>query len=508
MKILFSNDLLFNAGLKAYLKDPAIKSKDFWIGKLKDVDILAKPNTDWSPNGRDATKDCVIADSTNEYKWKSTDCTSLGTYLCEGTTPDCPTGYTHLPNAGPNKNSCFKINSGGQLTAGKITTSISTAESLCMEDGTRLATPTKSDEQGLRDWFNYFPDCKYTGELGRMTNLWLGYRHFKQSLTKSASCTSCNWADGSISPWQQQIIPESQMISGSILNASTDYSKCFNFNKVNIKQDLKCAEEVNEYHALCEYRGCETTSAVKCKFPFRYAGRLYNTCIKFGIPESPAWCATSVDSNLNIKTQGNCSSSCEINNCPVGFHPHLATCLRPSASHTLDTAKSIDEAEAKCFKLGARLYQPRSSRSLKSLTQKNGQFFSLGSKSILPQASGNVRVAIGVNFSVESNELFYKDGSAFPYSLIEISGDWSWLNSNPSLEVEKTCIFLKNGNQFINDVCNGYSVDGKDYLSYICEARPLQILGPKPSACHFPFKRSINDEWHHSCIYELVEVRF
>jgi len=142
------------------------------------------------------------------------------------------------------------------------------------------------------------------------------------------------------------------------------------------------------------------------------------------------------------------------------------------------------------------------------LTQKNGQFFSLGSKSILPQASGNVRVAIGVNFSVESNELFYKDGSAFPYSLIEISGDWSWLNSNPSLDVEKTCIFLKNGNQFVNDVCNGYSVDGKDYLSYICEARPLQTLGPKPSACHFPFKRSTNDEWHHSCIYELVAVRF
>ena len=50
--------------------------------------------------------------------------------------------------------------------------------------------------------------------------------------------------------------------------------------------------------SICEYTECGTANGKFCEFPFRYKGRLYDTCITMddkGSEPGDAWCSTSVD---------------------------------------------------------------------------------------------------------------------------------------------------------------------------------------------------------------------
>ena len=50
--------------------------------------------------------------------------------------------------------------------------------------------------------------------------------------------------------------------------------------------------------SICEYTECSTVGGKFCEFPFRYKGRLYDTCISVdekGSESGDAWCSTSVD---------------------------------------------------------------------------------------------------------------------------------------------------------------------------------------------------------------------
>ena len=512
MKILFSNDFVFNVGLKAFLTE--LNSGVFWVGTLAAVDAMPQVQTDWATGGRDPSKDCVVADPGNGFMWMSVPCTSKAAYLCEAVAPDCPEGFTWVPGSGPGSGSCFQINSGAEMLNSMYYNSLATAETLCMEAGTRLAAPdTLNHLSKITDWLVLQADLKRTGNdktEERIDKYWLGF------IAVNAPTSSI------ISPWRSAMLTNADLAK---MTAGTpvQFSKSFNLDRSSqaIKQDSDSfqAKPVdtntnNNYYALCEYRDCHTTSGSSCKFPFRYKARMYDTCITFGKSAGESWCAIKVDNEANVLESGICKTDCPINNCPIGYHNHLNTCLRLSASHTQDTVSSVDEAETRCLDQGGRLYQPRSTKTLETLIQKTPRYFNQGQPGLLGQYSANSRMAIGINFSADPAPFIqYKDGSKFPFYLVETTGNWAWDDASTDLSqpTDKPCLFLKSGSLFFNDKCTGYSDGTADYLTYLCEAKPVETKNSSSTACHFPFKRTSDDFWHHSCIYDktkLVKILF
>ena len=86
----------------------------------------------------------------------------------------------------------------------------------------------------------------------------------------------------------------------------------------------------NDVRGLCQYRECRTEKSDKmCAFPFRFKGRLYDTCVKLG-KEKP-WCSTLTDADNNhMGAWEYCKEECSYNDCPVGFYRNYRdlTCYR------------------------------------------------------------------------------------------------------------------------------------------------------------------------------------
>ena len=52
--------------------------------------------------------------------------------------------------------------------------------------------------------------------------------------------------------------------------------------------DSNRAMQPKPFFAMCQYTECPTKNALDCLFPFRYKGRLYDTCITLDSDEP--WC--------------------------------------------------------------------------------------------------------------------------------------------------------------------------------------------------------------------------
>jgi hypothetical protein len=159
--------------------------------------------------------------------------------------------------------------------------------------------------------------------------------------------------------------------------------------------------------------------------------------------------------------------------------------------------------------MGARLYQPRSILSLRTLLYMNQPLFNLNDTSIpgllAYDPSGNL-LALGIS-GYQSYGFTYGDGSPFPDALVsQAQHGFAWGPNMPNdYETEHTCVTLTNKQQLANSRCDNYP-DGLSTglkMSYICEARPLTTVdGLSPNkSCVFPFKLSATDDWHVSCIY-------
>ena len=152
-----------------------------------------------------------------------------------------------------------------------------------------------------------------------------------------------------------------------------------------------------------------------------------------------------VDENGNHieGNEGLCPSECPVSNCPLGFWPHLKTCIQESSSVPEDATPSVQEAEDRCITQGARLYQPRSTRSLVALAEKNHQFFKQSDsnvKGILDWAT-TMNTAIGVNAEIVDGafkSLSYKDESAVPFGLTQDPKGFIWGSSYPT--GTETCV--------------------------------------------------------------------
>lgn len=119
--------------------------------------LVTEFEADWAPGEpKDAPgSDCVYADRSLGFKWKTGICLNGKPFFCAAKAPSCPPGYTWIPSFGP---SCFK-------KSVPLTTSImdqyghgkkvyeQQAIGFCETDGYRHATVyTTNERDALANW--------------------------------------------------------------------------------------------------------------------------------------------------------------------------------------------------------------------------------------------------------------------------------------------------------------------------------------------------------------------
>ena len=196
-----------------------------------------------------------------------------------------------------------------------------------------------------------------------------------------------------------------------------------------------------------------------------------------------------------------CPASCPTTNCPIGFWPHLKTCLQVSSSVPEDSPASVEDAESLCMSQGGRLYQPRSTRSLQLLLRSRPEFFAAGNTAAKGILSWDLtsKTALGLK-TVDTDPTYpltYRDDSTVPAGLATHAKGLAWSSDFPA--GTGTCVNWQNKMEMANMACDGYS-DTNSLLSYVCEARPMTTIDTFID-CPFPYKLDINGSWHHSCQY-------
>lgn len=100
--------------------------------------------------------------------------------------------------------------------------------------------------------------------------------------------------------------------------------KFFSNFKCYYKKDTMTSQNIDfrsnsggyKHYGLCQYTECGTTQGETCKFPYRYKGRLYDTCITLdNLAEETGkkWCSTNTDEfdNHVIGSEQTCTDNCE-----------------------------------------------------------------------------------------------------------------------------------------------------------------------------------------------------
>lgn len=291
------------------------------------------------------------------------------------------------------------------------------------------------------------------------------------------------------------------------INATAQLNECFNFAIRRIWGPPTIFDP--DLRTLCQFTECLTVNNKVCKFPFRYKGRLHDTCIT--IDSNVPWCSLSKDSKGNhIETEtsrGQCQSSCAIQNCPVGFFFHETTCIHLSARTESDIAIDVDHAVQQCTTMGARLFQPRDFTTYDNLLDLENEYLK-SSSSLFYHSSGKQSFsAIGAFTSrvFPGLEIQYMDGSR-AYMIEKKIADQGSLKSSTLTGIStysgKACIMIDKSGFLTLENC---TLDSEiNNLAYICEAKTiLTVDGPVTNtSCHFPFKRTGEDIWRTSCVLD------
>ena len=265
--------------------------ESFWVGKYEEVKLFPVTSGEmWVEGGQEIQEDCVMADKTQGFKWTRVSCADSASYLCEPSPPDCPPGYSFIASVGDS--SCFKLSdmTHETTTGNNHISSILTANKMCLEDGNRLIAPLSDSDRRALVKFAYGMDQLQMGEGARTVKVWTGLMYFKQSDTIPTTCPTCSslsaWEDGFISPWQDSLLAKAD---GETLfgNHFAETDKChqikFDGNTTfwvnsDCVEDPSSADE-DRVFAMCEFRKCSG-----CVFPFIFAGRKYDTCIRDTVP--------------------------------------------------------------------------------------------------------------------------------------------------------------------------------------------------------------------------------
>ena len=508
------------------LRQKANSKSSFWVGKYEDIkDYPITTSHMWTDGGQAIAEDCVVADEAEGWKWKRVSCSSSATYFCEPQPADCPIGYHSVAAVGDK--SCFKLSDFAMetQTQDRNISSYLTANKMCLEDKTRMATPMTNVQKDALAKFALTQDQILSGEKTRSLKFYTGHIFFDQQTIVPASCPTCaslaDWQSGWITPWSDSLTPRSSLsdipnnVTGCVgvkYDSSSGIASWTNQRCVEVVTGT-AAEPGLAMMAMCEFKKCDG-----CVFPFIYGGRTYDTCVTHGTTDGSSWCSAEVDAN-GVHVEGktiDCPTDCPKNDCPVGFRFHLKTCIQESSSSRIDNPDSISEAEEECMFQGGRLYQPRSTRSLSAASKiiprvydgANTVHSYYGIHNWAREISGLVEeTAIGMDYSFDGDnpQIYYKDGSLVPQGLVDAK--LNWLTGHPTTTDTETCITLQQLDKISNNDCNKYSDKNSLALSYICEARSFvsTVDGPQDNAgkvCIFPFKKESGGAWHHSCLYD------
>ena len=150
------------------LRQKANSKSSFWVGKYDEIkDFPVTTSNMWTDGGQDIAEDCVMVDENEGWKWKRVSCSSSATYFCEPKPPDCPTGYHFVAAVGDS--SCFKLSDFAMetQTQDKNVSSYLTANKMCLEDKTRMATPMSNVQRDALAKFALNQDQILLGEEPR-----------------------------------------------------------------------------------------------------------------------------------------------------------------------------------------------------------------------------------------------------------------------------------------------------------------------------------------------------
>lgn len=210
----------------------------------------------------------------------------------------------------------------------------------------------------------------------------------------------------------------------------------------------------------------------QCSFPFRYKGRLYDSCVTLSVGgreeghSEDAWCSTETDSDMN-HVEGSeqvCDAACYATNCPLGYYSAYPdnTCIKVSVSHPDTTVPDFESAHARCAEEGARLFQPKNFFSVRTLESADGEFLDDGpASSLFPFAgSGGSAVAVGLTVKFQDGAAvprFYPSGPDMPQNTRWLL---NWEDGYPEIDPDKTCVAYVGG-KLRNVPCDGY-YDGRE----------------------------------------------
>ena len=263
---------------------------------------------------------------------------------------------------------------------------------------------------------------------------------------------------------------------------------------------------------LCHYSECVTVDNKLCKFPFKYKGRMYDTCVT--LESEIPWCSLKTDKEHKhiegAENTGICSESCNIQNCPIGFFFLLGNCYHISGRVEYDSVESVKEAEELCLEHGSRLYQPRD-YSVNEEFMKWEEDYLKPSKNHFEFKNDDDEdkviqtfISLGA-FSIDilgTKQIYYNDFSR-AYYLESVVKDQQTIESNTIDDLESyadiVCIMLDKNGKITAELCEGYN--DENVLGYICEARIIHTVGESGKMCNLPFKLTSSGIEYHSCVY-------
>ena len=272
---------------------------------------------------------------------------------------------------------------------------------------------------------------------------------------------------------------------------------------------------MDSIRGLCQYQECITTNSKICKFPFKYKGRLYDTCIT--IDSNSPWCSLKVDKEMNhiegLTNKGICNVNCTYTNCPVGFFENNNNCYQLSAKTIHDAVSNISDANLQCMKQGARLFQPRDVQSIQILFKSEATFLKpTGSFFRFTDEQSFISIGAQSNTINPKIVLKYLDKSRAYVIEKMLANQTVYSGTIPDfstfLQNENCIMFNKNG-EFSVDICSSFYTGVEpqsNILGFMCEAKQfMTIAGPNPGkTCYFPFKPLPTDPFSTTCIIDYV----
>ena len=312
-------------------------------------------------------------------------------------------------------------------------------------------------------------------------------------------------------------LTESEFVSEFSLTPTDD---CFEL-ETSLRERPCIAERIRDrqnnidepdLRALCQKTECLTKENKVCKFPFRFKGRLYDTCITLESQEP--WCSLHVDINHNHiegdNSRGICSATCNVLNCPVGFEHIEGNCFQFSARTYSDMVRNNSKAEEVCASLGSRLYEPRNIESFERMESYYGKFFKPVDLKFFPKNSGTPSfLAIGAKTKLLTPNLALEyNGGSRAYMIekkIKLQGTLqSHTNFDLTSNSDTGCITVDLNGDLNVEHCSDYNGIGSTILGYICEAKVQTTMSGSEAdkVCHFPFKEDATSTWKTSCVFD------